>query len=108
MYSFWIYRQQLWNASYKHLSIFSFSVIHFQYPKGKQLKFVTLFHLDDFFKSKPMIEYLHILNVGKPQEKIISQFFQKTNQTYYPELLLFPKYAQDSEFGSFFGRNWDH
>ena len=46
------------------------------------------------------------LKVSKSRKKIwCSQFFQKTNETHYPEHLLFSKYAQDSKLRSFFGRN---
>ena len=37
-----------------------------------------------------------------------SQFFQKTNKNHYPGHLLVNKHAQDSEFHSFFWKNWEH
>ena len=49
---------------------------------------------------KSVLQYK--LKVSKSRKKLwCSQFFQKTH---YPEHLFFSKYAQDSEFRSFFGR----
>ena len=49
---------------------------------------------------KSVLQYKQ--KVSKSRKKLwCSQFFQKTH---YPEHLFFSKYAQDSEFRSFFGR----